>query len=65
MNGAKMRSVEIMNLRRLQKLLLGQLTFKSIKQLEKLTNDSFNGDAYEAASSPSPRATVSMDESLS
>jgi len=64
-NNAQKRKVEIINLRRLQKLLLGQLTFESIKQLERLTKDSFKGDAYEAASSPSPQATMPMDESLS
>ena len=43
---------EVINLRRLQKLLLGQLTFDSIKQLEKLTKASFKGNAYEAAGAP-------------
>ena len=42
----------IMNLRRLQKLLLGQLTFESIAQLERLLNASFKGDAYEQAEAP-------------
>ena len=49
---AKKNQAEVINLRRLQKLLLGQLTFDSIKQLEKLTKASFNGNAYEAAGAP-------------
>ena len=43
---------KIINLRRLQKNLLGQQTFESIKQLEKLTKASFKGNAYEAAGAP-------------
>ena len=47
---------EVINLRRLQKLLLEQLTFDSIKQLEKLTKASFKGNACEAAGAPSAAA---------
>ena len=43
---------EFINLRRLQKLLLGQLTFESTKQLEKLTKASFKGNACEAGGAP-------------
>mmetsp|Transcript_12474 Transcript_12474/g.23758 ORF Transcript_12474/g.23758 Transcript_12474/m.23758 type:complete len:594 (+) Transcript_12474:114-1895(+) len=44
---AMKRSVEVINLRRLQKLLLGHLTFDEMKELRKLTRNSFVGDAYE------------------
>ena len=43
---------KIINLRRLQKNLLGQQTFESIKQLEKLTKAAFKGNAYKAAGAP-------------
>ena len=62
-SNAQRRHVEVINLRRLQKLLLGQLTFESIKQLERLAKESFKGDAYEPASSPPPEATAMTDES--
>ena len=45
-------NIEIINLRRLQKLLLRQLTVDSIKQLEKLTKDLFKAVAYEPAGAP-------------
>ena len=48
----KKNQAEVINLRRLQKLLLGQLTFNNIKQLEKLTKASFKGKAYEAVGVP-------------
>ena len=49
---AEKNLAEVINLRRLQKLLLGQLTFDSIKQLEKLTKASFKGNACKAAGAP-------------
>ena len=49
---AEKNHAEVINLRRLQKLLSGQLTFNDIKQLEKLTKASFKGNAYKAAGSP-------------
>ena len=49
---AEKNQAEVINLCRLQKLLLGQLTFNDIKQLEKLTKASFKGNAYEAAGAP-------------
>ena len=49
---AEKNDAEIINLRRVQKLLLGQLTFESIEDLEKLTKASFKGNAYEAAGAP-------------
>ena len=49
---AEKNQAGVINLRRLQQLLLGQLTFDSIKQLEKLTKASFKGNAYEAAGAP-------------
>ena len=49
---AEKNDAEIINLRRLQKLLLGQLTFKSIKNFEKLTKALFKCNAYEAAGAP-------------
>ena len=54
---AEKNQAEVINLRRLQKLLLGQLTFDSIKQLEKLTKALFKGNAYEAAGAPPAAAT--------
>ena len=48
----KKNQAEVINLRQLQKLLIGQLTFDSIKQLEKLTKESFKGNAYEATGAP-------------
>ena len=41
--------VAVINLQRIQKLLRGQLTIKALGHLERLTKDSFKGDAYEAA----------------
>ena len=49
---AEKNDAEIINLRRLQKLLLGQLTFESIKDLKTLTKALFKGNAYEAAGAP-------------
>ena len=49
---AEKNQAEVINLRRLQKLLLGQLTFNDIKQLEKLTKALFKGNACEAAEAP-------------
>ena len=46
---AHTRRVVVINLRRIQKLLRGQLTIEALGQLERLTKDSFKGDAYEAA----------------
>ena len=46
---AEKNQAEVINLRRPQKLLLGQLTVDSIKQLEKLTKAPFKGNAYKAA----------------
>ena len=57
---AEKNQAEVINLRRLQKLLLGQLTFNDIKQLEKLTKASFKGNAYEAAGAP-PVAAETMN----
>jgi len=62
-SSAQDRHVEVINLRRLQKLLLGQLTFESIKQLERLTKESFKRDAYEPAKSPLPEASATTAES--
>ena len=43
---------EIINLQQLQKLLLGKLTFDSIKELERLMKASFKVDVYEGAGAP-------------
>ena len=59
------RHVVVINLRRLQKLLLGQLTIEELKQLERLTKDSFKGNAYEAAETLATNtagATNAIDE---
>ena len=48
-NTADRRNVELINLRRLQKLLLGEQTIEEISQLDRLTKQSFKGNAYEAA----------------
>ena len=45
------RQVEVFNLWRLQKLLLGQLTIETMQQIDQLTRDSLKGVAYEAAES--------------
>ena len=45
-------SIEIINLRRLHNFFLGQLMFETVKELEKLTIDSFKGAAYEATGAP-------------
>ena len=60
---AKKNDAEIINLRRVQKLLLGQLTFESIKDLENLTKASFKGNAYEAAGAP-PASTEQTNADL-
>lgn len=51
---ANNRSVTVISLLRLQKLLMGELTFDSLGQMEKLNRESFKGDAYV------PAATVSQ-----
>ena len=38
-----------MNLRRLQKILRGKMTFDELEQLDKLTRDSFKRQNYEPA----------------
>ena len=53
---AEKNKANIINLRRLQKLLLGRLTINALEQLEKLTNASFKGNAYKAAGSPPPQS---------
>ena len=47
--GAQERQVEIINLRRLEQLLLGRATIEAIRKLDRLTKASFKGDAYEVA----------------
>ena len=54
---------EIINLRQLQKLLLGKLTFDSIKELKRLMKASFKGNAYEAAGAP-PASTEQTNADL-
>ena len=62
---AEKHQAEVINLRRLQKLLLGQPTFNDIKQLEKLTKASFKGNDYEAAGAPpaaaKPTNAIALD----
>ena len=57
------RSVEVINLHRLERLLLGKVTFEQLKQLGKLTKDSFKGDAYQPAGLPVATQSVMMDSS--
>ena len=52
----KKSKASIINLHRLQKLLLGQLTIDALKHFEKLTKASFKGNAYEAAGASPPQA---------
>ena len=53
---AEKNKANVINLRRLQKLLLGRLTIDALEQLEKLTKASFKGNAYEAAGAPPPQS---------
>ena len=43
---------KVLNLRRLDKLLRGQLTFDQLKQQDKLTSENFKGDNYQPAREP-------------
>merc|ERR1719401_830339 len=52
---ATKRSVEVLNLCRLQVLLLGQISFQALKALPALTSDAFAGPAYQAAGAPPPK----------
>ena len=52
---AAKRTVEILNLRRLQELLLGHISFRDLKALPTLSSDAFTGPAYRAAGAPPPK----------
>jgi len=41
--------VDSINLHQLERLLLGKVTFRELKQLGKITKDSFKGNTYEPA----------------
>ena len=56
-NDAAKRSVVVANLQRLQKLLLGQLTFEGLSQLNRLTAKDFKAGSYEPAGPPAPAPT--------
>ena len=49
---AREKGANIINLRRLDKLLRGQLTFGQLKDEDKLTSESFKGSDYKPAGTP-------------
>ena len=57
-DAGKRLGVEIIDLRRLEKLLLGKLTLIELNQLDKLTRDHFKGNAYKPAGAPPSAETT-------
>ena len=63
LKSANERGAAVVNLARLSKLLVGELTFKTLAALPALTRDQLKGEAYEMA--VSARGDRSGDEQAS